>query len=141
SESYADITAIYRLQASCVGYGFWATADKGCGMTSDGTGFNGNDAQTGAAECELDCSGVRGTDWDKHADHLPDTPANFVCGQCLSGPGPCAREVHCDAMPASEAAWDLAARDLQGAPYNYDNNTAFIVANKTFYQGSGSIGN
>ena len=41
SEAYADIAAIYRLHASCVGHGFWHTQDKGCGMTSDGTGFNG----------------------------------------------------------------------------------------------------
>ncbi len=43
-------------------------------------------------------------------------------------------------MPASEAAWDFAARDLQAAPFNYDSNTAFALANKLFYQGSGNVG-
>ncbi len=32
------------------------------------------------------------------------------------------------------------ARDLRGAPFNYDSQTAFIVGNKLFYQGSGNIG-
>jgi subtilisin-like proprotein convertase family protein len=139
SESYADIAAIYRLQQSCVGYGFWWTSDQGCGMTSDGTGFNGDNGQTSPA-CELDCSGVRGVDYAKHTGGVPDTPANFSCTKCQTGSGPCGREVHCDAMPASEAAWDLAARDLQAAPFNYDSNTAFALANKLFYQGSGNVG-
>src|SRR5687768_17854989 len=58
----------YRLQTSCVGHGFFWTTNKGCGNTADGTGFNQNEAQTGAAHCDLDCSGVRDADWDKHAD-------------------------------------------------------------------------
>jgi subtilisin-like proprotein convertase family protein len=44
-------------------------------------------------------------------------------------------------MPATEAAWDFAARDLQAAPFNYDASTAFMIANKVFYQGSGNVGN
>lgn len=141
SEAYADIAAIYRLQSSCVGYGFWQTVDQACGMTADGTGFNGDDSDSGfPAHCELDCSGVRGVDWDTHADHIPDTPANHNCLRCGTGSGPCGKAVHCSALPSSESAWDLAARDLQAAPYNYDANTAFIIANKLFYQGSGNIG-
>jgi hypothetical protein len=140
SEAYADIAAIYRLQTSCVGYGFWWTQNKGCGQTSDGTGFNANEAQAGAAHCDLDCSGVRDADWDKHSDHLPDTALGFVCSACSSGSGPCGRQVHCAAAPSRQAAWDLVARDLRGAPFNYDSQTAFIVGNKLFYQGSGNIG-
>ena len=83
SEAYADIAAIYRLQASCVGYGFFQTLDDGCGMTSDGTGFNANESINGV-HCSLDCSGVRDADWDKHANHIPDTPQNFSCGECSS---------------------------------------------------------
>ncbi len=139
SESYADIAAIYRLQQSCVGYGFWWTADQSCGSTLDGTGFNGDDGQL-TPHCELNCSGVRGADYLGHAGGVPDTPANFSCSACDSGSGPCGREVHCDAMPATEAAWDFAARDLQAAPFNYDSATAFIIANKLYYQGSGNIG-
>ncbi|HWN41975.1 MAG TPA: endopeptidase [Thermoanaerobaculia bacterium] len=140
SEAYADIVAIYRLQTSCLGHGFYWTSDKGCGNTADGTGFNQNEAQQGAAHCDLDCSGVRDADWDKHADHTPDTALGFVCNSCLASSGPCGRQVHCAAAPSRQAAWDLVARDLRGAPFNYDSSTAFMVGNKIFYQGSGNIG-
>jgi len=140
SEAYADIAAIYRLQTSCVGHGFFWTSNRGCGTTADGTGFNANEAQVGAAHCDLDCSGVRDADWDKHADHTPDTALGFVCNSCSASTGPCGRQVHCAAAPSRQAAWDLVARDLRGAPFNFDSQTAFIVGNKLFYQGSGNIG-
>jgi hypothetical protein len=140
SEGYADIAAIYRLQTSCVGHGFFATTDKGCGMTADGTGYNQNEAQSGAAHCDLNCSGVRDADWARHSDNTPDTPQNFVCTKCSASTGLCGRQTHCAAAPTRQAAWDLVARDLRAAPYNYDSNTAFIVANKLFYQGSGNVG-
>ncbi|MET0556605.1 MAG: PepSY domain-containing protein, partial [Vicinamibacteria bacterium] len=139
SEGYADIAAIYRLQTSCVGYGFFQT-DDGCGQTADGTGFNTNENQNGGLHCNTNCSGVRDADWAKHSDNTPDTPANFVCGSCLSGSGPCGRQVHCAAAPSRQAAWDFATRDLTAAPFSLDSQTAFIVANRTFYQGSGNIG-
>ncbi len=140
SEGYADIASIYRLQASCVGHGFFWTSNRGCGTTADGTGFNQNEAQVGAAHCDLDCSGVRDADWDKHADHTPDTALGFVCNSCSSGTAPCGRQVHCAAAPTRQAAWDLVARDLRTAPFSYDSQTAFIVGNKLFYQGSGNVG-
>jgi hypothetical protein len=140
SEAYADIAAIYRLQTSCVGHGFFQSLNDGCGMTLDGTGFNVNEAQTGAAHCATDCSGVRDADFQKHNPATPQTALGFVCGQCLTGPGPCGRQVHCSAAPSRQAAWDLAARDLQSAPFNFDSQTAFILANKLFYTGSGNIG-
>jgi hypothetical protein len=140
SEAYADIAAILRLQASCVGHGFFWTTNPGCGMTADGTGFNADEDQTAALHCDLDCSGVRDADWDKHADHNPDTALGFVCSACNSSSGPCGRQVHCAAAPTRQAAWDFAKRDLQAPPFSYDDQTAFIVANKTFYQGSGNVG-
>ena len=140
SEGYADIASIYRLQASCVGHGFFQTINDGCGTTADGTGFNTDEAQTGAAHCTLDCSGVRDSDWDKHADHTPDTALGYVCTSCLTGTGPCGRQVHCAAAPTRQAAWDLVARDLQQAPFSLDSQTAFITGNKLFYTGSGNIG-
>jgi hypothetical protein len=140
SEAYADIAAIYRLEASCVGHGFFQTQNYGCGMTADGTGFNINEALTGAAYCATDCSGVRDTDYAKHSPATPATPLGFVCGQCTSGSGPCGRQVHCSAAPVRQAAWDLVARDLTAAPFSYDSQTAFIVGNRLFYQGSGNIG-
>jgi Zn-dependent metalloprotease len=140
SEGYADIAGIYRLQDSCIGHGFFWTSNRGCGQTADGTGFNQNEAQQGAAHCDTDCSGVRDADWARHSPNTPDTALGFVCTSCLTGPGPCGRQVHCAAAPSRQAAWDFAARDLQTAPFNYDSQTAFIVANKVFYQGSGNIG-
>ncbi len=140
SEAYADVASIYRLQASCVGYGFLWTSDRGCGQTADGTGFNSNEHQNGGSHCDLDCSGVRDADWDKHSDHTPDTPLNFVCPACLSGSGPCGRQVHCSAAPPRQAAWDLVVRDLTAAPFNMTVNDAFILGNRLFYQGSGNIG-
>lgn len=141
SETYADVAATLRLQASCVGYGFWWTNDNGCGQTADGTGFNGDESQVAATHCNLDCSGVRGADWDLHADHTPDTPSNFICVFCATGGGPCGREVHCENAPGNQTAWDLAARDLQAAPFNMSSDEAFALANRIFYQGSGLIGN
>jgi hypothetical protein len=137
-EAYADIVEIYRLHHSCIGHGFWWTSNKGCGMTVDGTGYNANESQTGT-HCDLDCSGVRDADWDKHADHTPDTPLAFVCPHCLSSSGPCGRQVHCSAAPPRQAAWDLVKRDLP-SEYGTDNETAFIIGNKLFYHGSGNIG-
>ncbi|MCP4654894.1 MAG: hypothetical protein GY856_05680, partial [bacterium] len=120
--------------------GFFWTSDSGCGMTADGTGYNQNENQTGGSHCDLDCSGVRDADWDLHADHTPDTPLNFVCSACSSSSGPCGAQVHCAAAPPRQAAWDFVVRDLQSAPFNLDNQTAFIVGNKVFYQGSGNVG-
>jgi hypothetical protein len=140
SEAYADIAAIYRLEASCVGHGFFWTINDGCGQTADGTGFNTNEALTGAAYCATDCSGVRDTDYAKHNPATPATALGFVCGQCTTGPGPCGRQVHCSAAPVRQAAWDLVARDLIGAPFSLDSQSAFIVGNRLFYQGSGNVG-
>jgi trimeric autotransporter adhesin len=140
SEGYADIAAIYRLQTSCVGYGFFQTLNDGCGQTADGTGFNTNEAQQGAAHCDTDCSGVRDADWAKHSPSTPDTPANFVCTSCLVSSGLCGRQTHCAAAPSRQAAWDLVTRDLTAAPFSLDSQSAFIVGNKVFYQGSGNIG-
>lgn len=144
SESYADIAALYRLQSSCLGHGFFQTLNQGCGMTADGTGYNVNESQTGGYHCAENCSGVRDADWNKHTDHVPDTPANFVCTECFIDPygynGPCGREAHCESAVDRQAAWDFAARDLQTAPFNYDSNTAFLIANRIFYQSSGNIG-
>jgi hypothetical protein len=140
SEAYADIAEIYRLQDSCIGHGFFQTVDDGCGVTADGTGYNVNEAQTGSPVCATDCSGVRDADYDRHDPATPATAIDFVCQSCSSGSGPCGRQVHCAAAPSRQAAWDFVARDLQAAPYNYDSETAFVIGNKVFYQGSGNIG-
>ena len=140
SEGYADIAAIYRLQASCVGHGFFLPPAGACGLTLDGTGRNQDEDQTAGLHCDTDCSGVRDADWAKHNPNTPDTALGFVCSACNTGPGPCGRQVHCAAAPSRQAAWDLVARDLVAPPFNMSSQSAFIVGNKLFYQGSGLIG-
>ena len=49
----------------------------------------------GGLHCDTNCSGVRDADFAKHSPNTADTPANFVCGSCLTGTGPCGRQVHC----------------------------------------------
>ncbi len=139
-EGYADIAAIYRYQDSCVGHGFFMPPAGACGLTADGTGANTDEDQTAGVHCATDCSGVRDADWGKHADNTPDTALGHVCTRCLTGTGPCGRQVHCAAAPQRQAAWDLVARDLVAAPFSMDSQSAFIVGNKLFYQGSGNIG-
>jgi hypothetical protein len=143
SEGFADIVALYRQGVSCVGHGMLHTADRGCGQTSDGAGFNAeeSDGGPGAPHCALDCSGVRDADWTRHAHQSPDTPQNFVCGSCRTGGGPCGRAVHCAGAPIRQAAWDLFARDLQAPPFDLDGAGASILANRLFYEGSGNVGN
>lgn len=170
SEGYADIASMYRLQASCVAYGLNFGFSWGCGRTVDLTGFNANESDSNPcppclrcpdnsippppcdqdletcnipripARCDLDCSGWREADYNKKVGNGVDTVTNYVCSHCPSGDGPCGKQVHCAAAPVTQAAWDLATRDLRGPPFAYDSVTAFIIANKLFYQGSGNIG-
>ena len=139
-EGYADIAAIYRYQDSCVGHGFFLPPAGSCGLTADGTGANVDEDQTAGVHCATDCSGVRDADYGKHSDGLPDTALGHVCTRCLTGTGPCGRQVHCAAAPQRQAAWDLVARDLTAAPFSFDSQTAFMTGNRLFYQGSGNIG-
>jgi hypothetical protein len=141
-EGYADIAALYRTQQSCQGPGFFVTNQDGCGASPDGTGANSNEASAGSY-CTTACSGVRDSDWVKHSPSIPADPLGFVCARCEDadfGYGPCGKEVHCGATPVSQAAWDLVARDLQAPPLNLDSQTAFVVGNKLFYQGSQNVG-
>jgi hypothetical protein len=147
SEGYADIAAIYRTQSSCIGHGSFISNPDGCGPTADGTGVNVNESQNnvnpGGPYCTTNCSGVRDADWVKHNPSFPANAVDFVCRSCNTStfyPGPCGKQTHCASTPVRQAAWDLAARELTAAPFNYNNETAFIIANKLFYQGSGSVG-
>ena len=109
-------------------------------MTADGTGFNANEALTGPPTARSTAPASRDVDWNKHADHTPGHPSELQLRAMHSGSGPCGRQVHCDAAPSRQAAWDLVARDLTAAPFNMTLNDAFLVGNKVFYQGSGIIG-
>ena len=86
-------------------------------MTADGTGFNADEGQVGAPHCDLDCSGVREPDWDKHADHTAGHGPRLRL-QLLPERTPAPADGRCTARrrPRAQAAWDLAARDLQAAP-------------------------
>jgi trimeric autotransporter adhesin len=115
-EAVADIYANLRLDASCVGRGFLISGN--CGGYGD--------------PCTA-CDGVRDTDFAKHASGQPHG-INWILSNCSAGgPGPCGREVHCEGYPMAEVAWDLHARDLQAAPYNFDNNTALELATRLYY--------
>ncbi|KAB2968830.1 MAG: endopeptidase [Thermoanaerobaculia bacterium] len=140
SEAYADIAMLYRLQTSCIGHGFFLPPAGSCGLTADGTGRNADEDQTAGLHCDTDCSGVRDADWARHNPNTPDTALGFVCSACLASSGPCGRQVHCAAAPSRQAAWDLVARDLPAAPFNYDSQSAFLVGSRIFYTGSGNIG-
>ncbi len=139
-EAYADIASIYRLQASCVGHGFSSGAAGSCGLTADGTGPNRNEAQVGAAHCDTDCSGVRDADYLKHSPNTPDTALGFVCSSCSASSGLCGRQTHCAGAPVRQMAWDLVARDLTAAPFSLDSQTSFLIGNRLFYLGSGTVG-
>jgi hypothetical protein len=163
TEAYADIAAAYTLQTSCIGYGNWLlpnpnrTACPDPVKTADNKGYNINQSNiAGMTHCAVDCSGFRELDYTQHnASPLPsdctdprdcpDTPQNFSCQLCGaptdgSPPGPCGKEAHCESAPATQAAWDLATRDLP-ALYGLDTRTAFDVASRLFYQGSSAIQN
>jgi hypothetical protein len=43
-------------------------------------------------------------------------------------------------MVAAEAGWDLFARDLQAAPFDFDFNTSLEVATQLVYRAAGNIG-
>ena len=110
-EDIADIAAMTRLAQSCLGRGVLKNAVcAGYGDPCIGTPATG-------------CTGFREADYTQHQSGLPHDIA-WIQTHCSAGGGPCGREVHCAGLPLGETAWDLQARDLRGAPYNFDENTA-----------------
>ena len=96
-ETYGDFTAALATHTSCIGAGFLG---NNCG---------------GYGDACTSCTGVRDIDWAKHASNTPHTVANFTQPRCPTSfgyVGPCNREGHCESYVASEALWDLAARDM-----------------------------
>ena len=80
----------------------------------------------------LTCTGVRDIDYLKRASGQPHdyTWSNANCGG----------SVHCVGGVYSEAVWSLWKRELQSAPYNYDNNTAHEIVTRLTFLGAGAIG-
>ena len=109
-------------------------------MTADGTGFNANEAQVGAAHCDLDCSGVRDADWDEargpHAGH----GAGFRLHLCMHRHRPVRPAGALRGRAHPPGGLGPGGARPQAAPFNLDSQTAFIVGNRLFYQGSGNIG-
>jgi hypothetical protein len=120
-EAVADIYATLRLDSSCVGRGFFLNqVCSGYGDPCVGTPATG-------------CTGVRDSDFAKHVSGLPHGITWILANCSGGGSGPCGREVHCEGVPMAEVGWDLHARDLMAAPYNFDNNTALELATRLFY--------
>ena len=123
-----------------MGHGFFWTLNDGCGQTADGTGFNVNEAQTGRGPLRHRLLGRArrrlGQAQPDHAGHR----ARLRLHPCRPAPAPAAGR--CTARPRPRArrpgtSWRATS---PAPPFNYDSQTAFIVGNKLFYQGSGNIG-
>jgi trimeric autotransporter adhesin len=141
-EAIADVHAFIRLNTSCIGRGFFINqVCDGYGDACDGTPATG-------------CTGVRDSDFMNHRCNLPHGISwilnGFTTAQCAGGApgcpavgqvGPCGRETHCEGQIAAEAVWDLMTRDLRGAPYNFDENTAIELAGRLAFLGSQAITN
>jgi len=146
-EAIADLSAALRLQTSCIGRGFWSGYNLGCGQwtscpSNPGPSYGYNCDGYNSSECCTQCTGIREIDYEKHVSPDADTIQNYVCAICSTQGsyfGPCGREAHCEGIPAAMVGWDLAMRDLQTAPFNYDNNTAFALANKIVWQGNDNV--
>ncbi len=142
-EAPADHAAMFRLNTSCIGRGFFQSGN--C---------------SGAGDPCLDCSGVRETDWAKRASGRPHnitwikqptvTPVDGPIaprGGCVGAgvpipvlqSGPCLQGTHCEGSVVSEAVWDLMHRDLAGAPYNLDENTRINLVTRLGYLGGTNV--
>ena len=113
-EGIADIYTALRLNSSCIGRNFFPT---NC---------------TGFGDACLSCTGVRDIDYLKRTSGSPHTYtwSNANCGS----------SVHCIGSVYSEAVWSLWKRELQGAPYNYDDYTAHEIVTRLTYIGAGNTG-
>ena len=113
-EGIADIYTALRLNSSCIGRNFRSVVCSG----------NGNTCNT--------CTGVRDIDYAKKSRNAPHTYtySNANCGG----------SVHCVGHVYSEAVWSLWKRNLQQAPYNYDNNTAHEIVTRLTFIGAGNVG-
>ena len=150
-EAYADMTAIMRLNTSCIGRGFF---------TSGFCGGNGDPC--------TECTGVREDDWTKRQSGRPhdlkwvlgmNPTVPGSCGAVVVPPtpfnsGPCQRGTHCEGTIIGEAMWDLLKRDLRchtlgwnvfaggpvaggrctnGVPATMDENSALVLVTRLFY--------
>jgi hypothetical protein len=143
-EAVADISALTRLDESCIGRGFFiSNVCGGYGDACVGTPATG-------------CTGVRDVNFANHRCDLPHTITWILSGfasGCASGSpsapacpaagsrGPCNRETHCEGYVGAETFWDMAKRDFTAAPYNYDTNTALELTTRLYLLGSQNLSN
>jgi len=124
-EAYGDFTAVLQTHSSCIGNGFFYSAN--C---------------EGYGDACLSCTGIRDIDWDKHSSHLPHIPEDMASNSCSgctsyyceSNPnyaGPCGYEGHCESLITSETLWDLATRDL--IYWGMDSSTAWQTVDRLWY--------
>ena len=113
-EGIADIYTALRLNDSCIGRNFRASVCTGFGDPCD------------------TCTGVRDIDYLKRNSKQPHdySWSNANCGG----------SVHCVGAVYAEAVWSLWKRELQSAPYNYDNNTAHEITTRLTFLGAGATG-
>lgn len=126
-ETRADWTALLQTHDSCIGRGSFTSGN--CGGYGD--------------SC-LSCDGIRDSDYAQHAHQTPWTTANYgSVWSCGGGSyyGPCGWEDHCESGFASQAIWDLVARDLTAPPTSLDLVTAWQLVDRLFYSSMPSLGN
>ena len=146
-EAPADMYAMLRLNTSCIAQGFFRA--ENC---------------DGAGDPCTSCTGVRDVDWAKHESGLPHNitwikssyftnpgvPGVLPPGGCVGytgvppniptvSSGPCGLSTHCEGSVVSEAMWDLVHRDLAGAPFGLDANTALNLVARLQYLGGGNV--
>lgn len=150
-EAPADMYSMLRLNNSCIAQGFFESNSIG--------GFC-----TGAGDPCTVCTGVRDADWAKRRSGLPHDitwirspvttpgiagvrPSGGCVGAVIGPPppiptvssGPCGQSTHCEGNVVSEVIWDLVHRDLTGAPYSLDVNTALNLVARLQYLGGGNV--
>ncbi|MEM9555024.1 MAG: PepSY domain-containing protein [Acidobacteriota bacterium] len=113
-EGIADIYTALRLNSSCIGRNFRSTPCSGFGDPC------------------LTCTGVRDIDY---LQRQSGQPHDYSWSNAN-----CSGSVHCVGSVYSEAVWSLWKRELQQAPYNYDNNTAHEIVNRLTFIGAGNVG-
>lgn len=141
-EGFADLIAILMAHDSCHGRGFFDTWDQGSGQwTCPSSGVPSGYNCSGYGDACLDCTGTRDHDYAKHSSGIPHTISNFICVHCNLGyyQGPCNKSDHCESYVVAESIWDLVNRELTGSPDYIDLQTAYEIATRLAFIGSGSI--
>ncbi len=124
----------------------WATGSSrprrgSCGQTADGTGFNANENQTGrvrtATSTARACATPTGT---CTPTTLPIPPSASSAARAARAAAPAAVRSTARPRPPGRPPGTSWPATCAAAPFNLDSQSAFIVGNRLFYQGSGNIG-